>query len=140
MTDDDFTRRERDFLRRFPQLFQADASSEPLPYGGFAVGAGWTPILDDLFRDLATLEAGPSGRLTVIQVKEKFGALRVYIHRGTAAAMEAIDRASRRSATICEFCGAPSAIRDRKGWFTTQCDACVTDGQRARPGTVPGHR
>ena len=57
------------------------------------------------------------------QLKEKFGALRLYMTSQTEA-MEAIIReAEERSAITCEVCGQSGKISGR-GWSSCLCDEC----------------
>lgn len=117
--------RERDakLFAAYPGLFaRGDA---PVTAQGLAVGHGWTGILEDLFRQLADIDAARPNSVRITQMKEKFGTLRVYLARPNDEAMAAIDQASRQSAQTCEFCGGPSSVRNRGGWFTTMCDGCA---------------
>lgn len=125
-------KRDAEFLKRFPRLFRRRRSEAPSLERGFLVGPGWDHVLAGLFEELSNLENEGTHPIQITQVKEKFGVLRVYLDYPHRAATEAIDHASRLSATICEFCGAPSAVRNRSGWFTTQCDDCA-QRENARP-------
>lgn len=103
------------------------------------VGPGWRPLLDELHTEL--LRRWP--HYEIHQVKEKFGTLRFYAAPGPyphldgeedeSEAQQAAHHAwhkdfgetvlayEKRSAQICEECGAPGALR--KGpWAKTHCD------------------
>jgi hypothetical protein len=91
------------------------------------VGAGWQPILAELHERLTTTDPG----YRCAQVKEKFGALRVYfVGVLSDAGDEAVRDAEVRSAVTCERCGAPGTRR-HGGWILTLCDAC--DNLRRSP-------
>jgi len=106
---------------------------------------GWYAIVNDLC-SLLESELGREGsnRVTVRQIKEKFGGLRFYLAYGTdgdegdglevlvrpcAAPSEAfkarmrslIEAATRASEETCQWCGAAAAERDVDGYITTLC-------------------
>ena len=84
------------------------------------VGPGWRPLVARLEADLFRI--GWDGERG--QIKEKFGALRVYCSGdGRAALWYAIDRAAHVSTRTCETCGAPGRLRGY-GWWHTACDKC----------------
>ena len=60
----------------------------------------------------------------MVQVKEKFGRLRVYVDHEDAMARALIGFAESMSAVTCENCGAPGQTR-RGPWIKTKCDACA---------------
>lgn len=110
------------------------------------VGPGWRPLLTDLHKEL--LEARPDYQ--VVQVKEKWGTLRVYI-TGTPIQADIIgggrvlnvkikdtatdtdwrtvqtivNKYEKKSAEICEECGQPGVLRTDLGWVRTLCDHCA---------------
>lgn len=118
-------RRERDRIRnRFPDF--------NLP--GFECDPGWYGILESLFEEVEEIiPAGQRRLLTVGQIKEKFGGLRVYMGYGlrepkTPDALEiqrriavADFRAECRAARTCEVCGNRGVLREG-GWWRTTCD------------------
>jgi ribosomal protein L37AE/L43A len=57
------------------------------------------------------------------QLKEKYGTLRFYMTSGTKEMFDICNEAERKSAYVCEFCGAPGKLR-RGGWLLTLCNAC----------------
>ena len=91
-------------------------------------GDGWYGIIQDTFRDLSGY--GFSG--TVVQVKEKFGLLRIYLDHPEWTQDDTRklcgDRCSLTetlSETTCEACGDGTAKRRTiGGWLSTLCDAC----------------
>lgn len=90
-----------------------------------AVGAGWEPILHELdhqFVMVTGLGTDNHSKIRVLQIKEKFGGLRVYVdtHQLTGEqqvrVVEAIDRAEKKSFRTCEKCGARAVeTRGKKG-------------------------
>ncbi|MBV6272161.1 hypothetical protein KVP09_04400 [Alcaligenaceae bacterium CGII-47] len=110
----------------YPRLFPKG----PVPWG-FAVSDGWGHLIETLCARLDTiLQDAPGASIEVIQVKEKFGALRFYysVHHADdsteQALRQAVDLAARASAHICERCGRPSELTSNDGWYSTVCPAC----------------
>ncbi len=86
------------------------------------VGQGWWNLLTDMFAQLKA--AGWSGRFR--QIKEKFGALRIYATECPRDSVfyNIINTAEAQSRTICEQCGAAGTLRSLGGWYHVACDAC----------------
>jgi hypothetical protein len=86
-----------------------------------AVGSGWTPIIIELYRELK--EKFPA--IKVVQVKEKFGLLRIYIEGENALeAYNLVNEAEMRSRAICENCGSPGSFTIDPRWIKTLCTSC----------------
>ncbi len=66
-------------------------------------------------------EALPEGH-TIVQVKEKFGSLRIYFEPNEQAYEELLDELASESLTICEVCGNPGRLRTDRYWQRTLCD------------------
>ena len=81
------------------------------------VGEGWHPLIEELIEELYKL--GWDGN--VVQIKEKFGGLRFYIHGETEAMVDKIDEYEDKSFEICEKCGEPGIPKGRR-WIKTLCD------------------
>ena len=81
---------------------------------GMNCNKGWYGIIDDM---LATM----SNNIKVVQIKEKFGALRVYIEPYDAYTQGIIDMAETLSKHTCERCGKPGELRPDLGWVKTLC-------------------
>lgn len=103
--------------------------------------AGWYPLICELDSVLAQLDSG----YVVRQVKEKFGTLRYYaysesdMYRGLRNPLsDAVRAAERRSATVCELCGAPGGLCETapmgEPWrrVKTLCCDCAERGHRGR--------
>lgn len=99
------------------------------------VGPGWQPILDRARADL--LELAPN--FDAVQIKEKFGELRLYVMTGDGFNPDNTDKffararqAERESAEVCEDCGAHAdeyyvtnaPLGVKNGWYRTLCDDC----------------
>lgn len=84
------------------------------------VGRGWWPLLDEAF-DMAERQA-----VVIMQIKEKFGGLRVYLEPETpSSVLDFTDELERRSYQTCEACGAPGERRTEFGWHKTLCALCA---------------
>lgn len=117
---------------------------------------GWYAIVNDLC-SLLESELGREGsnRVTVRQIKEKFGGLRFYLAYGTdgdegdddgvpdrpgtapseaftARVRSLIEAGTRASEETCQWCGAAAAERDVDGYITTLCEEHYGEALRRR--------
>jgi hypothetical protein len=105
---------------QFPKMFSEQ-------YGGFAVGAGWWPILEALcaniqqHTDWKNRDGEVVPQVVVEQIKEKFGGLRFYYQGGDEQIHGMVRMAEAWAANCCEDCCAPG-IRRGGGWIRTLCD------------------
>lgn len=88
-------------------------------FSGFQCGPGWVALIDSTLRELAA--DCPESR--IVQVKEKFGGLRIYLEDKTDETAKAIlRRAEESSLRVCEVCGAPGQRMATHGWVRVRCD------------------
>lgn len=91
---------------------------------GYDCGKGWYPLIDELMSKLQALNEEKYPDLQVVQVKEKWGLLTVYLTYYYPEAEKLIDEYRDKSAKICEICGNPSIVRLVSGWYSSICDDC----------------
>lgn len=85
------------------------------------VEPGWRPVVK------AAIEAVERLGGTILQVKEKFGGLRIYYHANgnNSDDMDAIVKnAEFLCSEMCEFCGEPAKPITINGWVKTCCRKC----------------
>lgn len=122
---------------KFPFL-----ESEDIPYKEpgetwlQSVPEGWQPMFLEMCQNIVkACEAHnyPATKVTFLQVKEKFGALRVYWHlegdenhsKDLYDKIDAlIENAEQRSYNMCHVCG-KEADWHSTGWVLPYCDACA---------------
>lgn len=101
------------------------------------IGKGWYPILITLDAELTTIDP----TLRYVQIKEKFGGLRVYTTRPSEENWSAVRRAKRRAQDkalkTCESCGRAGTMHSRMGWYRTLCGSCAAEAGYVR---VPDQR
>jgi hypothetical protein len=109
-------------VEKYPKMFSK-------PYGGFAVGEGWWPIIESLCANIQShtdwwnknRETRPVVEQVVVeQIKEKFGGLRFYYEGGDDQISGMVRMAEAWASHSCEECGAPG-ISGGKGWIRTLC-------------------
>lgn len=100
---------------RFPDLFTRQVHVD--------VGDGWYTIVWNMCHQLQEeLEKTPNGHFQFIQVKEKFGLLRVYAMCNIAGYDKILSEAEDKSAECCELCGQTGRlVRSITKWFFTRC-------------------
>jgi NTP pyrophosphohydrolases containing a Zn-finger, probably nucleic-acid-binding len=81
------------------------------------VGRGWATLIERIFDNLP--EAAQ-----VLDVKEKFGALRVSVFGGNEAFSRLVQAVQVESTKTCEKCGEPGVLR-QGGWTKTLCNRCA---------------
>ena len=108
---------------KYPKMFAN-------PYGGFAVGVGWWPIIESLCANIQShtewwntnrKERPIVEQVVVEQIKEKFGGLRFYYQGGDDNIRGMVRMAEAWADHSCEECGAPGKSREG-GWIKTLCD------------------
>ena len=76
--------------------------------------------------------------LEAVQVKEKYGTLRFYLHQYpsnevvSAKVREAISFAESMSSCTCELCGSPGNLNTGSSWLSVRCDSCRVKEKEAR--------
>lgn len=107
---------------KWPHLYDGDEPYE------FPVGEGWLNICGRTFERIVGIYRKheiPLGQFAVIQIKEKFGGLRIYTggipEEAYHEVEDAIVDAEAESYETCEACGSPGRIR-YGNWWRTLCD------------------
>jgi hypothetical protein len=89
---------------------------------GSQIGKGWFNLVLELDAEIAKL----SPDYKILQVKEKFGALRFYVgHIDEGFEDEIfylINAAETKSKTICDVCGNQGKRLNINGWSATRCE------------------
>jgi hypothetical protein len=92
---------------------------------GFEHADGWFDILWRLCEDLEPLvkklEQEIGCQFGVLQVKEKFGGLRIHVNHANDAIRQRIEIAQLESLRTCEVCGKPGSLREERR-IRTLCD------------------
>ena len=93
---------------------------------GWDCGQGWYPLIEELFDKIQKLVDNNSkyNALEIIQVKEKYGELKVYTNAYWEVIEDLIDKYTRKSKHICEWCGKKGKLHNDNGWLTTLCNKC----------------
>jgi hypothetical protein len=115
-------------VARHSDLFKVETEGQ-VP-GRPTVDDGWQDLVERAVTRIAIAVAGaPAGCLQIVQIKEKFGTLRLYKRAAAGftgamgdAVQEAIDLAEARSACTCERCGEPGRLFRDSGVYLTACD------------------
>ena len=96
---------------------------------------GWFDLLCRLCRDLEPLvtefERATGCQFEVLQVKEKFGGLRVHVNDKNDAIRQRIEIAQHESCRTCEICGQPGKLHE-DSWIKTVCDEHAASANGAR--------
>ena len=80
-----------------------------------SVREGWANLVREAF------ENKPEN-IKIVQVKEKFGGLRIYTDYHIEEFENLLQDIERRSFTICDVCGKPGTPRAKGFWIRTTCD------------------
>ena len=110
-------------FRRWPDWFRASIDGTRSLMGfGFQCGDGWFDILWRCFEAIEPSVADETKcwhPFEIVEVKEKFGVLRICGSPTIIETLAAIERAEAESLTACELCGRPGHLsylsRSKKG-------------------------
>lgn len=90
------------------------------------MGDGWRRLIEDTFARLDALNAShgprdPDAILRVLDVKEKYGTLRIDVVPYDDEAEAVVNDAEAQSEKICDVCGSTGRMRGER-WLSTRCD------------------
>ena len=108
---------------------------------------GWYTIIDDLSKQIAAaatrygVQSDGELRISVAQIKEKYGGLRYYLHyydmndEDIQAIEQLVRNAEMKSYETCEDCSAPAKLcSPKRYWMKTICEKCQ---ERYEMGDTP---
>lgn len=104
----------------YPTLFRDDVGSILRPFH-FECGNGLFGILDGTLNQVYKHATKNKIDITLSQVKEKFGSLRIYYRGGDSRISVLFGIAELVSENICELCGAAGTLSTRQGWMRVRC-------------------
>jgi hypothetical protein len=83
------------------------------------VGKGW----EQLVRRVYNAKEGMGISLGIIQVKEKYGGLRIYTESYIKEIEDIIREVGEESFHVCEICGNEGTLcKSPSGWYKTRCE------------------
>lgn len=92
-------------------------------------GIGWRKLYQPIVDDIKQLNIGlpEDEKIRILQIKEKFGGLRIYLNYYPAIVRDRIDEAERLSYGTCEQCGATenTGLLYYAGWIYNCCRDCA---------------
>lgn len=94
------------------------------PTRGLWIRPGWRPIVASAFRDILSIASRLDLMVQVVEVKEKFGRLRVQISSPANVHplfKDVLLRSQQEADSTCDLCGAYGRLRG-PGWMRTRCD------------------
>ena len=116
--------------QKYKELF-TKADLMPFPMFGFECGIGWYDILDGLLNGIYEhLKISNLQNFQIVQVKEKFGGLRFYVHGADDAIHALIRDAENLSYSTCELCGSRENVKMSHGWIKVACESCIAKNER----------
>lgn len=112
-------------FEKYPVLFrQKDLSKEETCMcWGIECGDGWFGLIDrscERIQDF--INKNPNEKCEVVQVKEKYGSLRMYLQGSNDFFFQVEQEALGQSLNVCEECGETSGVRPSTGgWVRVRC-------------------
>lgn len=100
-------------------LFPHDFSGQAI--FGFECNDGWADLIEASLRLVQRRAELSALDVTVTQVKEKFGQLRIYHSGGDEGIDSVFDIAQLASGCICELCGRSGEVISLEGWLLARC-------------------
>ena len=94
----------------------------PIELFGVECGHGWARLIEPI------VAAARDNNIEILQIKEKFGGLRVYLGTAPDWLHDMCNLMEDLSYHVCEDCGKPGIIRDG-GWVRTLCEECYGKGR-----------
>lgn len=98
---------------------------EPYELFGIECGKGWNKLIIPILDYIDLYNSGHDDKIEILQIKEKFGGLRIYTSFSTPELDQLIDDAEEQSFKTCEYCGSTENVSQTTGWIKTLCSKCM---------------
>ena len=120
---------EQKLFEKYPLFFKhIDNTMASLMIHGFECGDGWYNLLNTTFRKIKKYYINKyseiPNRFYIIQVKQKYGLLRIYSSLVDKEVFDILDEAEAKSSRVCELCGKKGKLREDLHYIRTLCDDC----------------
>lgn len=114
-------------INKYPEVFGSEFDpTKTLMYFGIETSKYWYPTIEKGIADISKIVKDQKiDNFKIVQIKEKFGGLRVYCNFYTDDIDEVIDRMEEEISTICQLCGSPEGKLREDGWMVVKCDTCA---------------
>jgi hypothetical protein len=119
-------------VEKFPALFVGSTYplTESLMAFGCECGDGWYGIIESACESIAAhCESNEIHDFAFMQIKQKFGTLRMYSIGGDEFISGALGAAEEKSCETCEQCGNPGSRNTEGYWIETLCEGCRHEKQ-----------
>lgn len=90
----------------------------------YEMDPGWIPFVKEAVEKITALGKAEDEEFQILQVKEKFGGLRIYTSFDTPEIEKIISEAEERARSTCERCGKGGSLKAKGWWLKTCCDDC----------------
>ncbi|SNC59356.1 hypothetical protein SAMN04487881_0040 [Marinobacter sp. es.048] len=112
------------FRESYP-LLMAQKDDNSFQRFGLEIGSGWLFLVYELFGFLEDIQRHSGQAVSISQIKEKFGSLRIYLNSSPEIAKD-VDMLESLfeslSVRICDICSAPGRRQNDEGYWCTRCD------------------
>ncbi len=99
----------------------------PFELFGIEVGKGWWPLVYPIYHKIQELNKS-GAKIEIRQVKEKWGALCIYVSGAPDEIRNMIREAEEKSIHVCEQCGKPAEpVISVRRWIYTLCPDCLRE-------------
>lgn len=103
-------------------------------------GIGWKSLIDPILEYIQSYNekcCNDEDKIEVLQIKEKFGGLRIYTDKTTEELEEMMNKAELESFKTCEICGTKENVGQiMTGWIKTCCRKCAEEVVNSRGGSA----
>jgi hypothetical protein len=110
------------------KLVRDESDNTPFYLFGIECGFGWLNLIKPIIRYIDVYnhsKESEEDKISILQIKEKYGELRIYVSHGTKELFDMIDRAEKESRNTCEICGSEKNIGCTLGYIQTICHDCI---------------
>jgi len=89
---------------------------------GLEIEPGWFDIIWRLCDDIKKLDTPENFKF--VQIKEKFGGLRVYAYNSNKEIEDLVEKAEKEAEITCEMCGTKENVTTEGSWIKVLCQPC----------------
>jgi hypothetical protein len=110
-------------------LFENSKPEFVIDSDSFECGSGWHTIITEALYRIKNIAIRDNLNIRVLQVKEKFGEIDIFLNRYTPEIDQIITETRKKARKTCEICGKSGIFgSNMDGWYMTRCIDCLPKG------------